>query len=86
MTPEERARDRYPQPTAFLPTADGWKTLNHRADGYAACIREVVEPLEARVKELEEALLQHIRDLATIPDGVSGATVVKSRAILNKKP
>lgn len=82
MTPEERAAERYPQPTAHIPTAYGWKTLNHRADGYAACVREVVEPLEARIKELEDGIMALL--LANGPDHFNEAQK-RLEAILNKK-
>lgn len=90
MTPEERARDRYPKPTAFFPTADGWKTINHRADGYAACIRELVDPLEARIKELQAVLSNILTDIGQpSPDGWYGLTlhddeVTSAFEVLNK--
>ena len=93
MTPEQRGLKRFPNPTALIPTCEGWQELNHRAEGYAVAVREVVQPLEARIKEMEEQLdacrKELISSIVWVP--LSGKRKLSEAAervrnILNKKP
>ena len=53
-TPEDRAAERFDREASYIEL--------HRGEGYATCIREEVEPLEAENAKLR-ALVQKLTDL-----------------------
>ena len=51
QTPEQKAEARYPGLDSGI-DRDMWHMIEGRREGYATCIREEVEPLEAEVERL----------------------------------